>query len=75
VTEARPFATRRRRRLPPLYEPLPLTEHQLDGARDAARYLLAHGLPPLFPLPTIRALWRRGERALALRLAKIRGVA
>ncbi len=74
MNEARPFATRRRWRLPPLYEPLPLTEHQLDGATDAARHLLAHQLPPIFALDTIRALWRR-DRALAMTLARIRGVA
>jgi hypothetical protein len=74
MTEARPFATRRRWRLPPLYEPLPLTEHQLDGATAAAEHLLAHQLPPIFPLPVIRALWHR-ERGLARTLAHIRGIA
>ncbi len=74
MNEARPFATRRRWRLPPLYEPLPLTEYQLDGATDAARHLLAHGLPPLFPVPVIRALWCR-DRELSLTLALIRGIA
>jgi hypothetical protein len=58
---------------PPWYPPLPLTEHQLAGAEAAARHLLAHRLPPLFPLPVIRALWKR-DRALASTLARIRGV-
>jgi hypothetical protein len=66
--------TRRRRCNPPWYEPLPLTDHQLAGAEAAAALLLAHQLPPIFPLPVIRAMWRRGDRRMALRLAKIQGV-
>jgi hypothetical protein len=58
---------------PPWYPPLPLTENQLDGATHAARHLFAHQLPPIFALPTLRALWRRGDRDLATTLARIRG--
>jgi len=64
-----------RRRTQPWYPPLPPTQHQLDGAKCAAEHLLAHGLPPLFPLDTIRALWRHGDRELAVTLARIRGLA
>jgi len=45
----------------------------LDGWRDAAEFLLSLGYPPMVPLPVARALWRRGDRELALRLAQIRG--
>lgn len=58
-----------------IYEPLPLTDHQLDGAVDAAEHLMACGLPPIFALDTLRALWRRGDRELALMLARTRGAA
>ena len=57
------------------YPKLPPTPHQLDGAVAAAEHLLGYQLPPIFDLPTIRMLWRRGDRKLALTLAKIRGVA
>jgi hypothetical protein len=65
--------TRRRTQL--CYPPVPRTPHQLDGAKAAAEYLLGLGLPPLFPVDVIRALWRRGDRELAITLARIRGVA
>jgi hypothetical protein len=67
--------SRRRHRIRWLsdYEPLPLTEHQLAGAETAAEHLLAHQLPPLFPLPVIRAIWGR-NRDLARKLARIRGL-
>lgn len=65
----------RRRRIRWLddYPALPLTDHQLDAATAAARLLLAHQLPPLFAVETIRALWRR-DRALGHQLAQIAGV-
>jgi hypothetical protein len=50
-------------------------EPPLDGVEAAAEHLLAHNLPPLFPVDTIRALWRHGDRGLAVALARIRGVA
>jgi hypothetical protein len=37
--------------------------------------LLELGLPPIFALETCRALWRYGDRELALMLARIRGAA
>jgi hypothetical protein len=70
--------TRRRqtwRRTPPSYPPVALTDHQLDSAVAAAEYLLGLGLPPLFQLDVLRALWRRGDRQLAETLARIRGAA
>lgn len=56
------------------YPPLPLSDNQLDGATAAAKHLLSHDLPPIFAPDTLRALWRRGDRALALTLAEIAGV-
>jgi hypothetical protein len=47
-----------------------LTLQQIDGAVAAAEHLLNHGLPPFFDLDTIRAMWRHGDRALAVRLWK-----
>ena len=61
-----------RRRTQPWYPPLPLTDHQLDGAKAAAEHLLALDLPPLFPLAVIRAIWKR-DRKLSVTLARIRG--
>lgn len=58
---------------PPTYEPLPMTEHQLDGAEAAAKHLLGQGLLPIFDTPTLRAMWHR-DRELSLKLAKIRGI-
>jgi hypothetical protein len=51
-----------------------LSEKQLDAAINAAEHLLAIGLPPLFSVDTIRALWRR-DRELSESLAKLAGVA
>jgi hypothetical protein len=50
-------------------------QEQLDAWADTARDLLAAGTPPLVPLHICRALWRRGrgDRALALELARIKG--
>jgi hypothetical protein len=50
------------------------SEKQLDAAINAAEHLLAIGLPPLFSVDTIRALWRR-DRELSESLAKLAGVA
>lgn len=49
---------------------LPLTERQLDGWRDAAETILAHGMTPILPVAAQRALWRRSgtDRELAERL-------
>lgn len=41
----------------------PLTDHQLDGWRDAARDVLATGHMPLVPIEVRRALWRRPPTA------------
>jgi hypothetical protein len=50
-----------------LCTPPPLSEHALDGWRDAAEHLLSNGETPLLPLEVRRGLWRRGgrERRLA----------
>lgn len=64
----------RRRPLPPLYEPVPNSDHQLDGVVAAAEHLMGLGLPPLFPLDTLRALWKREpDRELACALARLAG--
>jgi hypothetical protein len=59
---------------PWFYDELALTDRQLDAATATAEHLLAAGLAPLFPVDTVRALWRR-DRALTVRLARLRGVA
>ena len=48
---------------------------QVQGAVDAARHLLAEGLPPLFDRDTVTAIWRRGgdDRALAEALHALTG--
>lgn len=38
----------------------PSSDHDTEGAADAARHLLAVGLTPLLRLEYQRALWRRG---------------
>lgn len=45
----------------------PLSEHALDGWRDAANHVLASGRMPVVPLDVRRALYRRGgtDRELA----------
>lgn len=46
----------------------PLSDHQLDGWADCARYVMdTSGCIPLLPVEVLRALWRRGgeDRALA----------
>jgi hypothetical protein len=52
-----------------------LTPHQVDGAVAAANHLLGLGLSPLFNTDTLRGIWRRGHRDLAVRLARLAGVA
>jgi hypothetical protein len=52
-----------------------LTPKRLDGAVDAVTHLMALGLTPLMDTATLRALWRRGDRELAERLARFRGAA
>jgi hypothetical protein len=47
----------------------------VDAGVTAAGHLLDAGLTPIVALPTLRALWRRGDRALAMQLAKLRGAA
>jgi hypothetical protein len=56
------------------YDEVPLTDHQLDGAADAAEHLLALGLAPVFDMVTIRALWPR-DRELSVTLARLAGAA
>jgi hypothetical protein len=48
----------------------PLSEHALDGWRDAALKVLSGGQLPLLPIEVRRALWKRGgpDRVLAERL-------
>jgi hypothetical protein len=45
----------------------PLSEHALDGWRDAARHVLGSGMVPVLPIDVRRALYRRGgdDRRLA----------
>lgn len=45
----------------------PLSEHQIDGWRNAAEHVLAGGQMPVVPIEVRRALWRRGgpDRELA----------
>lgn len=47
-----------------------LSEHALDGWRDAALRILFDGCVPLLPIEVRRALWKRGgpDRVLAERL-------
>jgi hypothetical protein len=47
-----------------------LSEHALDGWRDAALKVLSGGHVPLLPIEVRRALWKRGgpDRTLAERL-------
>ena len=76
VDDADERTARRRHPRPPIYEPLPHTENQLNGAVAAAEHLMGLGLPPIFALDTLRALWKREhDRQLACALARIRGVA
>ena len=52
----------------------PLTNNQLDGWADCARYILATtGCSPMLPLEVLRALWKRGgeDRALAEKLHRV----
>lgn len=48
----------------------PLSEHALDGWRDAALHVLGGGQMPLLPIEVLRALYRRGgpDRVLAEQL-------
>ncbi|KUH90765.1 hypothetical protein AU187_24500 [Mycobacterium sp. IS-1556] len=48
----------------------PLSDHALDGWRDAALRLLFCGELPLLPIEVLRALWQRGgpDRVLAEQL-------
>ena len=84
-----PWPWRRRRaaswRLPPLadgaadpwrpWRPERVSPVQVQGAVDAARHLLAEGLPPIFDADTVTAIWRRGgdDRALAEELHALTG--
>ncbi|MGD1237285.1 hypothetical protein [Mycobacterium seoulense] len=43
----------------------PLTRPQIDGAVAAAEHLLTQGLPPVFDIGVIRAMWKAGHRDLA----------
>lgn len=48
----------------------PLSDHALDGWRDAALTVLWNGRVPLLPIEVRRALWKRGgpDRVLAMQL-------
>ena len=61
------------RRWPPIYPPVPWTEHQQAAAEAAARHLLSHQLPPIFPVAVIRRI-RKRDRELGQTLARIAGV-
>jgi hypothetical protein len=52
-----------------------LSDQEARAWVAAVAHLTTCGLLPLVNLPTCRALWRHGEKALALRLARLRGVA
>ena len=41
-----------------------ISERQVAGAVAAAHHLRSAGLPPIFDLPTLRALWRPGHHQL-----------
>jgi hypothetical protein len=49
----------------------------VDGAVNAAKHLRAANLPPLFDLPTLRAMHKRGgdDRQLAQELFELAGEA
>ncbi|SPM43621.1 Mycobacterium numidiamassiliense ORFan [Mycobacterium numidiamassiliense] len=51
-----------------------LVERHLNAWVAAALHLHAAGVAPLVPLAVSRALWRRGDRALATELARLQGV-
>ncbi len=57
------------------YDEPPLTDHQLDGWRAAARHVLGAGVVPRVPVEALRALYRRGgpDRQLAERLHQLAG--
>lgn len=51
--------------------PAPLSDHQLDGWADCARFILdTAGVTPVVPVEVLRALWKRGgeDRLLAEKL-------
>ncbi len=51
-----------------------LSDNQIDGWADCARYILATtGCSPMLPLEVLRALWKRGgeDRALAEKLHRV----
>jgi hypothetical protein len=52
-----------------------ISEHQLDGWRDAAIHVLTGGQTPMLPIEVRRALWRRGgtDRDLAEQLHQASG--
>jgi hypothetical protein len=62
---------------PPLTDRPPPTERMVDGAVNAAKHLRAANLPPLFDLPTLRAMHKRGgdDRQLAQELFELAGEA
>lgn len=48
-----------------------VTDREVNGYRDAAQHLLAHGLTPVPNLPAMRAMWKRGgdQQRLAMQIA------
>lgn len=53
--------------------PMPLSDHQIDGWADCARYIIeTSGCIPTLPTDVLRALWRRGgeDRSLAEKLRR-----
>jgi hypothetical protein len=57
------------------WRPERVTPTQVQGAVDAAKHLLAEGLPPIFDRDTVSAMWRRGgaDRQLAQELYELAG--
>jgi hypothetical protein len=55
------------------WRPETLSDKQVEAAGIAARHLLDMGVVPRFDTPTLRALWRRGDRALAQELYELCG--
>lgn len=51
----------------------PLSEHAVDGWRDAAQHLLDRGETPVLPIEVLRSLYRRGgsDRVLAEHLHQL----
>ncbi|RAU99477.1 hypothetical protein [Mycolicibacter senuensis] len=55
------------------YEPIPMSEHQLELWHHTIDHLESKGLTPIVETDVCRALWRRGgpDRVLAVRLHQV----